>query len=64
MKGTFDPKTFIEHARKIAECAELFPGVDICGDHKKNLRKNKDDAPAHSADCAGSRAPLQECQPV
>jgi len=60
MKGTFDPKTFIEHARKIAECAELFPG----GDHKKNLRKNKDDTPAHSADCAGSRAPLQECQPV
>jgi hypothetical protein len=42
MKGTFDPKTFIEHARKIAECAELFSGVETCGDHKKNLRKNKE----------------------
>jgi hypothetical protein len=42
MKGTFDPKTFIEHARKIAECAELFSGVETCGDHKKNLRKSKE----------------------
>ena len=60
MKGTFDPKTFIEHARKISECAELFPGVEICGDHKKNLRKSKDDATAHSPHCAGACAPVQE----
>jgi len=55
MKGTFDPKTFIEHARKIAECAELFPG-----DHKKNLRKNKDDATAHSPNCAGPVSLVQD----
>ena len=64
MKGTFDPKTFIEHARKIADCAELFPGVEICGDHKKNLRKSKDGATAHSPHCAGACAPVQERESV
>lgn len=57
-------KTFIEHARKIAECAELFPGVTVCGDHKKNLRKSKDDASIHGIDCDGARTSVQDHESI
>ena len=35
MKGTYDPKTFIERAKKIAQCIEEFPDVSACEEHKK-----------------------------
>jgi len=35
MKGTYDPKTFIEFAKKIAACEEEFPDVPRCNEHKK-----------------------------
>jgi len=35
MKGTFDPKTFITWARRIAECSTEFPAVPECTDHKR-----------------------------
>lgn len=35
MKGTYDPKTFIERAKKIALCDAEFPDVPTCGEHKK-----------------------------
>ena len=39
MKGTYDPRTFIERAKKIALCETEFPVVPVCGDHKKVNRK-------------------------
>ena len=39
MKGTFDPKTFIAWAKKIAQCDAEFPEVPNCGEHKKINRK-------------------------
>lgn len=39
MKGTYDPMTFIERARKIAECTEEFPTVPMCTEHKRVNRK-------------------------
>lgn len=42
MKGTYDPKTFITLAKKIAECDIEFPSVQLCEDHKKvNRHKMK-----------------------
>lgn len=41
MKGTFDPRTFIEWARRIAACTAEFPDVPKCGDHKKIHRAPK-----------------------
>ena len=35
MKGTFDPRTFIGWAKKIAMCDEEFPEVSTCDEHKK-----------------------------
>jgi len=35
MKGTFDPRTFIDWAKKIAQCDVEFPVVTECGEHKK-----------------------------
>ena len=35
MKGTFDPRTFIAWAKRIAACTAEFPDVPVCGDHKK-----------------------------
>ena len=35
MKGTFDPKTFITWAKRIAECSTEFPAVPECTDHKR-----------------------------
>jgi hypothetical protein len=35
MKGTYDPKTFIERAKKIALCDAEFPAVPMCEEHKK-----------------------------
>jgi hypothetical protein len=35
MKGTFDPRTFINWAKKIAQCDIEFPAVTECGEHKK-----------------------------
>ena len=35
MKGTYDPKTFIERAKKIALCDAEFPEVPTCLEHKK-----------------------------
>ena len=35
MKGTYDPKTFIERAKKIAMCDTEFPDVPTCLEHKR-----------------------------
>ena len=35
MKGTFDPRTFITWAKKIAQCDVEFPVITECGEHKK-----------------------------
>jgi len=35
MKGTFDPKTFITWAKRIALCEAEFPEVSTCIEHKK-----------------------------
>lgn len=39
MKGTYDPKTFIERCKKIASCEVIFPSIPPCGEHKKVNRK-------------------------
>lgn len=39
MKGTYDPKTFIHLAKKIAECDAEFPDIPACDEHKKVNRK-------------------------
>lgn len=39
MKGTFDPRTFIEQAKKIASCQVVFPDAPVCKEHKKVNRK-------------------------
>jgi len=41
MKGTFDPKTFITWAKRIAACTAEFPDVPTCEDHKKIHRAPK-----------------------
>lgn len=38
MKGTYDPKTFIEKCLKISQCKEEFPEVTQCVEHKKTIR--------------------------
>ena len=38
MKGTFDPRTFIDWAKKIAQCDVEFPEVSRCDEHKKTHR--------------------------
>ena len=35
MKGTYDPKTFIERAKRIAACDAEFLDVSVCEEHKK-----------------------------
>lgn len=35
MKGTFDPRTFIEWCQRIATCTEEFPDIPRCEEHKK-----------------------------
>lgn len=35
MKGTYDPKTFIERAKRIAACTTEFHDVSVCEEHKK-----------------------------
>ena len=40
MKGTYDPKTFIERAKRIAACDAEFLGVSVCEEHKKVNRLN------------------------
>jgi hypothetical protein len=39
MKGTYDPRTFIERAKKIAMCEHEFTEVTNCAEHKKINRK-------------------------
>jgi leucyl aminopeptidase (aminopeptidase T) len=46
MKGTFDPKTFIAWAKKIAQCDAEFPDVPNCGEHKKINRKKPTTTPS------------------
>lgn len=41
MKGTFDPRTFIAWAKRIATCTAEFPDVPTCEDHKKIHRAPK-----------------------
>lgn len=41
MKGTYDPRTFIERAKKIAMCEFEFSEVTKCEEHKKINRNNK-----------------------
>lgn len=38
MKGTFDPRTFITWAKKIAQCDIEFPEITECIEHKKVQR--------------------------
>jgi len=40
MKGTYDPRTFIERAKKISACQIVFPEVEVCEEHKK-INRNK-----------------------
>ena len=39
MKGTYDPRTFIERAKKIVLCDHEFPDVPRCEEHKKINRR-------------------------
>lgn len=39
MKGTYDPLTFIEWARQIAQCDAEFPNIPRCAEHKKVNRQ-------------------------
>ena len=39
MKGTYDPVTFINLAKRIALCDAVFPDVPLCDEHKKVNRK-------------------------
>jgi hypothetical protein len=45
MKGTYDPRTFIERAKKIALCEAVFPEVPVCGEHKKIHRPTTSHVP-------------------
>jgi len=39
MKGTYDPRTFINLAKRIAACDTEFPEVPVCDEHKRVNRK-------------------------
>lgn len=39
MKGTYDPKTFIERCKRIGMCDGEFPNVPTCEEHKKTNRQ-------------------------
>jgi hypothetical protein len=58
MKGTYDPLTFIEWARKIAQCDTEFPDVPRCEEHKKVNRK-KPNAPQPATSHEGLQTLLQ-----
>jgi hypothetical protein len=58
MKGTFDPKTFIDWAKKIAQCDAEFPVVLVCEEHKKINRKTPT-APEPAMSLLGPQTPLQ-----
>lgn len=45
MKGTYDPKTFIERCRKISQCDREFPGVAVCEEHKRCHRPTTSHVP-------------------
>lgn len=45
MKGTYDPITFINIAKRIAACDAEFPEVPVCEDHKKVNRKKTTQIP-------------------
>ena len=45
MKGTYDPKTFIERAKKIAMCDTEFPDVPTCLEHKRINRTPREKEP-------------------
>ena len=45
MKGTYDPITFINIAKRIALCDAEFPEVPVCEDHKKVNRKKTTQSP-------------------
>ena len=55
MKGTYDPRTFIERAKKIALCDVEFPEVPICAEHKKINRR----APQPATSPSEPQTPLQ-----
>jgi hypothetical protein len=38
MKGTYDPITFINMAKRIALCDAEFPEVPVCDEHKRMNR--------------------------
>jgi hypothetical protein len=40
MKGTLDPRTFIQLAKRIAECDANFPDIPACDDHKRRKKQN------------------------
>jgi len=58
MKGTYDPRTFIERAKKIAMCDIEFPDVPNCGGHKKVNRK-KPTAPPSATSPSKLQTPPQ-----
>jgi hypothetical protein len=55
MKGTYDPRTFIERAKKIALCDVEFPEVPRCEEHKKINRR----APQPATTPSEPQTPLQ-----
>ena len=54
MKGTFDPRTFITWAKRIAACTAEFPDVPTCEEHKKINRGSK-----HPTNPSEPQTPLQ-----
>lgn len=57
MKGTYDPKTFIERAKKIALCEVEFPEVPSCVEHKK-IHRTTTSHLAESAENSCSITPI------
>jgi hypothetical protein len=45
MKGTYDPITFINIAKRIALCDAVFPEVPVCDEHKRMNRKKTTQSP-------------------
>ena len=56
MKGTYDPRTFIERAKKIAMCDAEFPEVPMCEEHKK-INRQKPTAPQSATSLSEPQTP-------
>jgi hypothetical protein len=70
MKGTYDPITFINIAKRIALCDAVFPEVPVCDEHKRMNRKKTTQSPlaqptqvksleTHTTECPSRGPPCQ-----